>query len=113
MTRACAFVCFQPHARRRYVLKTLRDIKLPDLDEALLVLPFTTAVTLLRYCDGFLRDGMAAVLASHVVVFLVRIHFSQLVSTGSTRRLLHSLRDFTHGQLQALQVCCRYYVSCG
>lgn len=66
----------------RFVLETIRSIKSSDLEESLISLPFHYAMDLLRICERFLTKDWEFELVNRVILFLTRVHFSQVSSTG-------------------------------
>jgi hypothetical protein len=52
----------------------LSNIRTPELDEALLVLPFEFAIKLIHYLDRFISKGLIVELATHALLFLLKAH---------------------------------------
>jgi U3 small nucleolar RNA-associated protein 12 len=67
----------------RFVLRTLRTIKRPDLEEALLVLPFHLVERLVLRLGSLLRLGLDPELCTRVAVFVVRLHHSALAAAAA------------------------------
>ena len=68
-------------APHKYLLKTLREIKAPDLESTLLLLPFhyvTRVLPLLLHLAG---TGCEVELCVRAAVFILRCHQQQLIST--------------------------------
>jgi U3 small nucleolar RNA-associated protein 12 len=91
-----------------YVLRALEQIKSPELDEALSLLPLDQATTLLRYCvrlldKSCLRGRLATELLSRTVLFLFKVHHSQIIAGAVERQLVSKLRDALHAQLNELR----------
>lgn len=91
-----------------YLLRTMEGIKMSELDEALTVLPLSSAVNLLEYCARLLApDNKAAALAvelvSRIVMFLLQLHNSQIVAGATTRKLVAELHDRMAQRLEALR----------
>jgi U3 small nucleolar RNA-associated protein 12 len=63
---------------RRFVLDTIRAIRPAELDQALLALPFTDAMYLLRMLHHVIRRGIAVELASKCILFLMKLHHRQV-----------------------------------
>lgn len=62
----------------RYVLKTLRDTRPGDIDQALLSLPFADVLSLLPHLHHALRKGVAVELAAKCVLLLLKLHHKQV-----------------------------------
>jgi U3 small nucleolar RNA-associated protein 12 len=86
-----------PHA---YILKTLNGIKRPEMEEALLVLPFHLVQELLDYLTAFVCNGQDVDLAARVVFFVLKVYQSQVVSNQVMVQTLGTLRVQLRKQLQ-------------
>jgi len=71
------FLGLSPHA---YMIRCLRSIKAPDLEQALLVLPFHYVSRLVSMLLELAKKGLDLELCCRSAVFLLRVHFAQLVS---------------------------------
>ncbi|CAN0509106.1 unnamed protein product, partial [Laminaria digitata] len=58
----------------RYVLRTLQMIKTPELEQALLVLPFSQVEVLASFLVRLLAAGLEVELCGRCAVFLLRVH---------------------------------------
>ncbi|KAA8497047.1 U3 small nucleolar RNA-associated protein 12 [Porphyridium purpureum] len=78
----------------QYVLRSLRRIKVAEVESALMLLSYSQARSLLEYCVGFLRDPATAILHGEMVVrmaiILVRNYQNQIIASGE-RELLQQL----------------------
>jgi U3 small nucleolar RNA-associated protein 12 len=85
-----------------YLLRTLRQIPSADVEEALMVIPFTSMLSLFRYFDIWLRDGIQIELTTRCLYFALRMYNNQLTGTRmrSHAGLLESLVQHTRGRLQ-------------
>ncbi|KAL3161937.1 hypothetical protein ABBQ38_009019 [Trebouxia sp. C0009 RCD-2024] len=86
-----------------YVLKAVGSVKAADLEQALLVLPFTEALRLLSYLCQWLRKGLQTELCCRVSTLLVRLHHPQLVATPSARPTLIQLQTLLRQRVQGLK----------
>lgn len=86
-----------------YVLKTLSGVRASDLEQALLLLPFASALLLLEYLCQWLREGARTELCCTVATMLVRLHQRQLTGTARAREALHALRGEIRPRLQELK----------
>jgi len=84
-----------------YVLKTLKDIRPSELDEALLILPFPAVVTFFRYLECWAREGREVELVARCLFFLLRIYQPQIGATKDLRNVLLSLQKHIRTTLQA------------
>lgn len=73
-----------------HVLHTLMSIKAPEIDEALLVLPFDFACRLIPYLNRHVANGTQVESCVHALLFLLSTHAKQLISQQS---LLSTIRD--------------------
>ncbi|CAM9524371.1 unnamed protein product [Discosporangium mesarthrocarpum] len=85
----------------RYVLRTLQMIKAPELEQALLVLPFTQVESLARYLARLLAEGLEVELCARCAIFLLRVHQAQIVANRTMVGVLDLLRTHLRQQLEA------------
>ena len=74
-----------------------------DLEQALLVLPFTEALRLLSYLCQWLKKGRQIELCCRTSTLLVRLHHPQLVATPSARPTLIQLQTLLRQRVQGLK----------
>lgn len=86
-----------------YVLGALAKVRGSDLEQALLLVPFTDALRLLRYMCEWLRKGAKIELLGRAAVLLMRVHMQQLAATPGARPLLLELRRMLQGRVQSLK----------
>jgi U3 small nucleolar RNA-associated protein 12 len=67
-----------PHA---YMLRALRSVKAPDLEHALLVLPFHYVARLIGMLIALMRRGLDVELCTKCAVHLLRCHQAQILHT--------------------------------
>jgi U3 small nucleolar RNA-associated protein 12 len=77
----------------RHVLKALRAIPPGDVDQVLLVLPFSSAVALMRLLVVCLGGGAGVELCTRSCLLLLRLHGPQLAAAPRHGPLLRALRD--------------------
>ncbi|KAJ2160368.1 beta transducin [Coemansia sp. RSA 552] len=75
-----------------YVLRAVERVRIADLDDALLVLPFARVLALLEYVDTWAARGWNTPLACRVLFFLLRAHQAQIAVTRAMRPRLASIR---------------------
>ena len=85
------------------VLESMFALQAADLEQALLVLPFTEALRLLSYLCQWLRKGLQVELCCRVSTLLVRLHHPQLVATPSARPALIQLQTLLRTRVQGLK----------
>ena len=86
-----------------FVLHTLRSIKSTDLESALLLLPYSYAVSALRYALHLLRRGVEAEAVTKAAQFLVKVHATQLAAgPAELASLLASLQGVMTGRMAQL-----------
>ncbi|KAI9486509.1 MAG: WD40-repeat-containing domain protein [Benjaminiella poitrasii] len=84
----------------RYVLDVLKKIKANDLEEALLVLPFSKVVSLFSYIESWAKKNWSIVLVSRVLFSVVKTHHNQIVANRMMRPMLDSIRFHLRAQLK-------------
>ena len=83
-----------------FVLKTLREIRPSELEEALHALLLSQALQLLKHLHHALRRGLATELSVRCTMVLLKAHHRQLVSMGSLRGSLSSLKTFLQRRIR-------------
>lgn len=87
----------------QFVLHTVANVRSADLEQALMILPFTAALRLLDVLQLNLERGKDVELICRVMTLLVRLHLRQLVHTPDARRVLTSMRDRLRPQMESLK----------
>ena len=83
-----------------YVLRALRMIKAPELEQALLVLPFHLVELLCNYLVQLLHSTFEVELCSRCAIVLVRIHQAQIVANRAMLEPLRALQRVLRTRLQ-------------
>ena len=83
----------------RYILHTLRQIKAPELEQALLLLPLELVQRLLNYLSKLLDEGVEVELCWRCIVFVLRIHHNQIVANRALVTTLEKLRSQSRERL--------------
>ncbi|XP_049621861.1 WD repeat-containing protein 3 [Suncus etruscus] len=78
-----------------YVLEILKGIKSSELEEALLVLPFSYVPDMLKLFDEFIQLGTDIELLCRCLFFLLRIHFGQITSNQMLVPVIEKLKETT------------------
>ena len=91
------------HAGPDSLVTILSALQAADLEQALLVLPFTEALRLLSYLCQWLKKGLQTELCCRVSTLLVRLHHPQLVATPSARPTLIQLQTLLRQRVQGLK----------
>ncbi|KAK9840307.1 hypothetical protein WJX74_007274 [Apatococcus lobatus] len=86
-----------------FVLKSISDVRASDVEQALLLIPFTDALRLLSFLPIWLSKRTHVELACRVAVLLVRLHHSQLVATPAARPVMIKLQGLLHSNIQGLR----------
>ncbi|KAJ7550174.1 hypothetical protein O6H91_07G086600 [Diphasiastrum complanatum] len=108
-TDAGKTLVFQPNALllglspSAYVLHAVSSVRPSELEQALLMLPFTDALKLLEYHLEWIPQGNQVELVCRVVSLLLRIHHQQLITTVSARPVLTLLQGILHKGVQQLK----------
>ncbi|KAA0174006.1 hypothetical protein FNF27_04567 [Cafeteria roenbergensis] len=74
------------------VLDALRAVPPADREQAILLLPFNAALELVRCLHRHVRRGVDVELCSRYILFTVRLHYTQLVASPSSRAELGAIR---------------------
>lgn len=72
----------------QHVLQTLRKVPAPALNDALLVIPFSTLPTLFTFLAILLQKSMAPELAWRISYFMLQAHMTQIVASKQLKPLL-------------------------
>jgi U3 small nucleolar RNA-associated protein 12 len=86
-----------------FVLRAVSGVRSADLEHALLLLPFASALQLLDYLPLWLANGTSGELACNVATLLLRLHQRQLAGTGGARGVMLRLRSQLRPRLQELK----------
>ncbi|XP_063150707.1 WD repeat-containing protein 3 [Candoia aspera] len=78
-----------------YVLDVLKKVKSSELEESLLVLPFSYVPDLLMLFNQYLQLGLEVELLCRVLLFLLRIHFGQITSNQLLIQVMENLKKTT------------------
>jgi U3 small nucleolar RNA-associated protein 12 len=71
-----------------HVLRTLRKVPTPALNDALLVIPFSTLPTLFTFLGIFLQKRMQPELAWRITYFMLQAHMTQIVASKQLKGVL-------------------------
>ncbi|KAK3716673.1 beta transducin [Vermiconidia calcicola] len=91
------FLALSNISAETYVLQTLSRIPSSALNDALLVIPFSTLPTLFTFLQLFLENRMRPELAWRVVYFLLQVHMRQLVASRQLKPLLEGVLEAYEG----------------
>ncbi|KAJ7317722.1 hypothetical protein JRQ81_003884 [Phrynocephalus forsythii] len=86
-----------------YVLEVLKKVKLSELEESLLVLPFSYVPDLLILFNRFLQLGSDVELLCRALLFLLRIHFGQITSNQLLVKMMENLKKTTISQVSQVR----------
>lgn len=86
-----------------YVLRAVSQVRGAELEQALLMVPFTDALRLLGYLSSWLRRGGRVELLGRIATLLLRLHMQQLMATPSARPVLVELQGALRGRVQAFK----------
>jgi U3 small nucleolar RNA-associated protein 12 len=76
-----------------YVLATLRAVAPADREQAILLLPMDGAMELLAALHVHIRSGIDVELCTRYALFVVRLHYSQIVATPLLQAQISDLRQ--------------------
>ncbi|TIA86921.1 hypothetical protein E3P81_04111 [Wallemia ichthyophaga] len=93
-TRHAQFVALGNPTPDEYLLKfVLEKISPPDLHDALLVLPFSHVISLLRYLETWSEKGWNIGLVARILFFLLKTHHHQIVANRVMRNTMIGLKE--------------------
>ncbi|XP_057576683.1 WD repeat-containing protein 3 isoform X1 [Hippopotamus amphibius kiboko] len=78
-----------------YVLEVFKGIKSSELEESLLVLPFSYVPDILKLFNEFIQLGSDVELVCRCLFFLLRIHFGQITSNQMLVPVIEKLKETT------------------
>ena len=87
----------------RYALSAIEKVRAADLEQAVLALPFSSALTLLDYLGGWLEAGEKTELTCRLASLIVRLHYVQLGATHRARAVLLRLRPLLRKRAKELR----------
>lgn len=93
---------------RAYMLRTLEQIKRPDLEEALHILPLDAAIRVLQYCSDLLDQKsrttrLSVEMLSRAALYLIKLHHSQITAGAASRKLISDLHERLQSRLPELR----------
>ncbi len=86
-----------------YVLRSVSQVRGSELEQAILLLPFSDALRLLGYLAPWLRRGSQVELLCRVATLLLRVHMQQLMATPAARPILTELQGLLRSRVQGLK----------
>ncbi|XP_041067791.1 WD repeat-containing protein 3 isoform X2 [Carcharodon carcharias] len=87
----------------RYVLDVIRKVKSSEMEESLLVLPFSYIPDLLTLFNEYIQLSLEVELICRCLFFLLRIHFGQITSNQMLLTVIDSLRKNTIGKINEIK----------
>ncbi|XP_072441340.1 WD repeat-containing protein 3 [Chiloscyllium punctatum] len=86
-----------------YVLDVIRKVKSSEMEESLLVLPFSYIPDLLTLFNEYIQLSLEVELICRCLFFLLRIHFGQITSNQMLLTVIDSLRKNTIGKINEMK----------
>ncbi|XP_069035330.1 WD repeat-containing protein 3 [Lepisosteus oculatus] len=102
-TMSPILVAFGNISPSQYVLDVIRKVRSSELEESLLVLPFSYVPDLLSLFNEFIRDGLEVELVCRCLFFLLRIHFGQITSSQMLLTVIDDLRKNTISRVRQIR----------
>ncbi|GAA5974777.1 hypothetical protein JCM11641_007261 [Rhodosporidiobolus odoratus] len=99
-SRNAVFSMYGNCGAEEYVLKIVRKVPAAQLQDALLVLPFSKVTQLIECIDVWAHRGWQLSLTSRVLFFLLRTHHSQIVATRALRPTMVALKGHLRDALK-------------
>ncbi|XP_065648655.1 WD repeat-containing protein 3 isoform X2 [Hydra vulgaris] len=88
---------------KKYVLSVLKKVKRSELDESLLVLPFTYVVDLLELINYWLQKNWEVELCTRCLTYLLKIHHNQITTSHLLLTTVESLKENTSRSVRRLK----------
>ncbi|KAJ1660147.1 beta transducin [Dispira simplex] len=85
----------------RHLLNTLGKVRPSEMEDALLILPFTQVAALLPYFNIWIQRKWNIGLVCRVLFFLLRVHHQQLIASRELLLLLNKVRDHLRAHLKS------------
>ncbi|XP_052807522.1 WD repeat-containing protein 3-like [Mya arenaria] len=95
-------LAFNVSTPEKYVQMVVRKVKSSELEEALLVLPFSYVIDLLKLLDEFISAGWEVELNCRCLFFMLRVHHGQITSCTELVPVVDHLRKATKEKVQGL-----------
>lgn len=86
-----------------YFLETLKRIRSSDLEEALLILPFSAVCEVLQLIPSLVDRGDNTELLSKVSIFLLRLHHAPIIANQALLSTLQKLQKIGMTKVQELR----------
>ncbi|KAI9504159.1 WD40-repeat-containing domain protein [Coemansia spiralis] len=83
---------FEKLGAEAYVLRAIERVRAAELEDALLVLPFSRVLSLMTYIDFWAQREWNTPLVCRILFFMLKTHQSQVVATRAMRSQLTSIR---------------------
>ncbi|EEH55715.1 uncharacterized protein MICPUCDRAFT_18664 [Micromonas pusilla CCMP1545] len=87
----------------RYALAAIEKVRAADLEQAILALPFSSALALLDYLAGWLHAGENIELTCRLAALIVRLHYVQLGATSAARGVLLKVRPLLRKRAEEIR----------
>jgi len=94
---------YQSSSPCRYVLDVLSKVKSSELEESLLVLPFSYVIDLLQLINEWLLKGWLIERVTRCMTFLLKIHHNQITTSPVLLKTLESLKEHTSLSVQLVR----------
>ncbi|KOB66641.1 WD repeat-containing protein 3 [Operophtera brumata] len=96
-----AYSCASPED---FLVETVRRIRSSDLEEALLLIPFSVACDVVRMLPALLERGDHTELLCRLAVFLLRVHHAPLVANRALLKQIIQIQAKAALKLAELRV---------
>ena len=87
----------------QHVLSVVAGVRASDLEQALLLLPFSDALKILDYLVEWLEQGSQVELLCRISTLLLRVHMQQLIGTPTARPVLIKLKELLRSRVQYMK----------
>lgn len=86
------FIAYKVSSPARFMLEMLKKVRSSELEESLLVLPFSYVIDMLKVLEVFIDSGWEIELSCRCLFFLLRVHHGQITSNQVLLPVINRLR---------------------
>jgi U3 small nucleolar RNA-associated protein 12 len=89
----------------KFLIDTIRTVKAQELEQALMLLNFSTASTFIAFLERWIEQGKYLELCCRCLFSLLKTHNNQITSNQAMVETLARLQHSVRAQLQKFKVC--------
>lgn len=93
-----------------YLLETLKRVRAGDMEETLLLLPFSAACEILEMLPKLLKSEYQAEMLCRLAVSLIQAHHGPITGNSDLLPVLEEVRDLAMKRMGDLRVCRSFHI---